>query len=225
MHTEHAEISWDGLDLQLRALRAYLARRCHDANEADDVVQETLLRAARFRARLSDERNLRPWILRIAATVLRDHVRRERRQQRVHGSEALLAQMIGREEEPGGWESEDLLSIEGQAVRRESLLEELELALAESEVEERRALARLYGAGLCCEAGEPVCASEPPMRRKDLLYRARRKLQRRLTSRVRCVVLGADEPLLQPRGTTHTGRGRGAPAVHPESGAARAQRV
>lgn len=224
MQSECVEVSWDGLDQEVRTLRAFLGRRCNDANEADDVVQETLLRAARFRARLVDERNLRPWLLRIAASVLRDHLRRERRRQRVRDSETLLELLAGREGEPGGCECGPLFAIEGQYVQRESLLDELDCALAETGFEERRALAGHYGAGMCREMADPALAPHSPARRKELLYRARQKLHRRLTTRVRCVLPEGDAEPRAARRAADNDRGRVAPANNPETGARCAQR-
>lgn len=225
MQSECVDISWDGLEHELRTLRAFLGRRCNDSNEADDVVQETLLRAARFRARLVDERNLRPWLLRIAASVLRDHVRRERRRPNLGDSENLLDALAGREGEPGGWECGALLAIEGQYVRRESLLDELERALSETDFEERRALAGHYGTGLCREVADPALAPQSPTRRKELLYRARQKLHRRLTTRVRCALQETGRSSCAPHAAASHVRGRVAPASNPETGASCAQRV
>src|SRR5262249_2916342 len=50
---------WYGLEELRPLLRNFLRRHCRDGFELEDVVQETLLRAARYRGSLSDSRNLR----------------------------------------------------------------------------------------------------------------------------------------------------------------------
>lgn len=211
-----AELSWEGLDQHLRVLRSFLARHCRDLNEADDVAQETLLRAARFRARVEDPAKLRSWLLRIASSVLKDHVRRERRLPRIEGSDELFERTEGREVEPGDWEPAALISIGGQLVLREQLTAELRLALDEVAGPDRSALARCYGADVVRECAEqvPEVAAATPARRKQQLFRARRRLYRRLAARVACVVLCGDEPDLARRASANTGRGQGALPEH-----------
>jgi RNA polymerase sigma-70 factor (ECF subfamily) len=226
LHSDYAEISWDGLEEHAPALRAYLARRCRDVNQADDVAQEALVRAARFRSRLQDVRNLRGWILRIGSSVLRDHLRRERRQQRIEGADELLTRHEGREPEPGQWGEDELLYLEGQIVERAQLMSEVDLALTEAEEQDRQVLARIYGAELCRESADEI--EEQPIstvRRKERLWRARQRLYRRLSARVRCVVRCGDE--FAPARLAGTCTGGGAFAFvpeEPEPGARCAQR-
>jgi len=229
LRTDDIEISWDGLEEHVQALRAFLARRCRDWNQADDVAQEALLRAARFRTRVLDERNLRGWILRIGSSVLRDHLRRERRQMHIEGADDLLARHEGRENEPGLQADGELLYLEGQLVERAQLMSEVDLALAEEDVRDRRMLARSYGAGLCCECADERdddCEPEPlpQVRRKERLFRARQRLYKRLSARVRCVVRCGDEFAPARLAATCTGGGTLAlvPA-EPEPGARCAQ--
>jgi RNA polymerase sigma-70 factor, ECF subfamily len=55
------------------ALRVYVGRFCTDPANADDVVQETFIRAWRHLPRLSaDERPIRPWLFRVARNLLID---------------------------------------------------------------------------------------------------------------------------------------------------------
>jgi RNA polymerase sigma-70 factor (ECF subfamily) len=51
---------------------------CHDAALADDLVQETLLRALDRAAQLRDPERLKSWLCSILANCLRDHYRRLR---------------------------------------------------------------------------------------------------------------------------------------------------
>jgi RNA polymerase sigma-70 factor, ECF subfamily len=56
----------------------FALRLTADAHAAEDLTQETFLRAWPARARLRDERALRVWLFRIAANIWRDRLRRER---------------------------------------------------------------------------------------------------------------------------------------------------
>ena len=56
-----------------RALHAYIARFCPDRASADDIVQETFIRAWRHLPQLSaDDRPVRPWLFRVARNLLID---------------------------------------------------------------------------------------------------------------------------------------------------------
>jgi len=67
---------------QVEALREPLYRLayswCHDAGLADDLVQETLLRALDRGAQLNDAQRLKAWLCAILANCLKDHFRRAR---------------------------------------------------------------------------------------------------------------------------------------------------
>jgi RNA polymerase sigma-70 factor, ECF subfamily len=55
------------------ALHVYVERFCTDSTSADDVVQETFIRAWRHLPRLSaDDRPIRPWLFRVARNLLID---------------------------------------------------------------------------------------------------------------------------------------------------------
>ena len=55
------------------ALHLYVERFCTDRASADDVVQETFIRAWRHLPRLSaDDRPIRPWLFRVARNLLID---------------------------------------------------------------------------------------------------------------------------------------------------------
>jgi RNA polymerase sigma factor (sigma-70 family) len=67
--------AWAGLEEMRDGLRAFLVRQCPDENDVEDVIQETFLRAARYR-RGHRVTSLRPWAMRIALNVLADAKRR-----------------------------------------------------------------------------------------------------------------------------------------------------
>lgn len=70
-------LSWAGLEELRPVLFKHARRRCRNEAEAEDIVQETFLRAARYRPALDDPARLKAWVLRIAANVHRDLMRRE----------------------------------------------------------------------------------------------------------------------------------------------------
>ncbi len=56
-----------------QALRSYVVRFCPDRAGADDIVQETFIRAWRHLPQLSaDDRPVRPWLFRVARNLLID---------------------------------------------------------------------------------------------------------------------------------------------------------
>jgi RNA polymerase sigma-70 factor (ECF subfamily) len=62
LYTQHA-----------RALHSYVERFCPDRASADDIVQETFIRAWRHLKQLSaDDRPIRPWLFRVARNLLID---------------------------------------------------------------------------------------------------------------------------------------------------------
>jgi RNA polymerase sigma-70 factor (ECF subfamily) len=73
------------------ALRTYVRRFTTDAH-ADDIVQETFIRAWRHLDRLqSDERPVRPWLIRVARHLLTDAARHDQRRPPTVSDEATAA--------------------------------------------------------------------------------------------------------------------------------------
>ncbi len=62
----------------LPRLRAFIRRRVNSAADAEDLLQETLLKAFRQRAALRQNDRLGAWLHRIARTTLADHFRKHR---------------------------------------------------------------------------------------------------------------------------------------------------
>ena len=72
------------------ALLAYVARLTGDRMRAEDVVQETLVRAWRQAGKLeSDDRPLRPWLFTVAARIVIDERRARRARPLEVGVDAL----------------------------------------------------------------------------------------------------------------------------------------
>ncbi len=89
----------DALALLYEAYRGkiytFLLRITADAHAADDLTQDTFMKAYRALGGLSDEHRLLPWLYRIAANAATDAVRRRRRIPWLP-----LAKLEGADEEP-----------------------------------------------------------------------------------------------------------------------------
>ena len=68
----------DLLDEWVPRVYRFALRLCRDRHAAEDLTQETFLRAWRQRGRLRDGRAARAWLFRITANLWRDQVRRGR---------------------------------------------------------------------------------------------------------------------------------------------------
>ena len=173
------EMEWTGLGELREDLERYLARRCRDAHEIDDVVQETLLRAARYRHRLTSDDRLRAWAARIATNVLLDRRRGEARL-RWSADEVDLADACS---EPDSTEEPaNEIACSGWAVGEDVALELLEQELAAMAVDDRRMLITYYGGNESCADVAGVCQLGPNVV-KARLFRARRRLLRALKHR------------------------------------------
>jgi RNA polymerase sigma-70 factor (ECF subfamily) len=177
-------VHWNGLEGLEPELRRYLRRRCRDASEADDVVQETLLRAARYRPGLVEPQRIHGWIQRIAANVLRDLRRREGRHGRVEvDGWRGLDRLQGREPAPGEVDQEAYLRVGGLALERGMLLEHLACVLGMLRDGDRRVLSSYYhGEGSSARAALELGIARRLV--KVRLYRARQRLSRMLRQRL-----------------------------------------
>lgn len=162
--------AWDGLEDMRDALRAFLARQCVDENDVEDVIQETFLRAARYR-RAHRVQNLRPWAMRIALNVLADAKRRAGRTQPIEPEEEAFDPPA-----PAPVLPEDTgyrvgsLWLDGESAR-ELLLR----TLGGLRREDRGLLDAYYGGGLETRTAARECGIPPPLV-KVRLYRARQRL-------------------------------------------------
>jgi RNA polymerase sigma-70 factor (ECF subfamily) len=69
----------------------YVWRQCFDDQVAQDIVQDSFLKAMHAWPDLKDHHNLRAWLYRIAANTLRDYWRRDNRQPQVALDERLAS--------------------------------------------------------------------------------------------------------------------------------------
>ena len=179
---------WSGLEELRRDLRCFLARRCTDENELEDVIHETYLRAARYRVG-SQPKRLRSWLFSIARNVLVDRRRQSER----------YAALCEGEPEPE-WtppeddaEGEELYRLGRWTLDREAATRHLASALECLRESDRRVLSSFYGGGEDSRATARECAI-PHHLVKIRLFRARRRLLkelRRHLSRQPDVALGA----------------------------------
>jgi RNA polymerase sigma-70 factor, ECF subfamily len=109
---------------QIPLLR-FLRRRVNNRDDAEDLFQETMLRAYRGLATYNPARPFRPWVFTIAWRLAANH-RRDRR-----GSEAMPA------EQSAVWQADEALAPDRQAEskdQRESLWALAAIALSEEQV-------------------------------------------------------------------------------------------
>jgi RNA polymerase sigma-70 factor (ECF subfamily) len=74
-HDKEEDFDHELIDIAAR-LPAYFRRRVRDAATAQDLAQETLLKAYRARATLRDPSRIEPWVYRIAHATVADHYRK-----------------------------------------------------------------------------------------------------------------------------------------------------
>lgn len=164
-------------------LRRFLLRRCRDENEVEDMVQETLIRAARYRRHLTHCDRLRSWALQIASNVFRDHMRRSMRRPVVGIREGVLEVLIGGELPPGELLDGDLLEVEGDEFDKQVVLGMLSGALQGLFDRDRLVLSSYYGGGQSTDATASTCGIRPELV-KVRLFRARRRLERAVRRRL-----------------------------------------
>jgi RNA polymerase sigma-70 factor (ECF subfamily) len=79
------------LEEHLPRVYRFALRMTRDGHQAEDVVQETMLRAWRHRRRLRAAGAARVWLFQIAANVWRDRLRRDQRQAQTTGPAEEIA--------------------------------------------------------------------------------------------------------------------------------------
>jgi RNA polymerase sigma-70 factor (ECF subfamily) len=138
-------------------LKRYAARRLHDEHEAEEVVQEALLRAFQHKHLLASEDDLMAWLTVVTGRLVIDRLR-------VRGRSTPVAELP-----PGSRAGRDTADV--VVARDEARMARQASVLWAREVE-----------GLSYdEIGERFSMSEPSVR--SLLHRARRTLRREYASR------------------------------------------
>src|SRR5262245_6742873 len=78
-------------------IHRYLVRVTRRLAEADDLSQETFLRAYRAFRALPEDANVRAWLFTIATNLFRNHVRSERRRSTAHAEVRAAGDEVGGE--------------------------------------------------------------------------------------------------------------------------------
>lgn len=153
----------------------FLLRLCQDRPLAEDLLQETWLRAARAARTLAPDSRLKPWLFRIAYNLFVSHRRWSALNLARLGTLRLLS--------PG--EADHRTPYEAQAT--DDLQRRLEAALAELKDEHREVLLLVAVEGMePQEAAEVLTVSAPALRQR--LKRARDALAAALTEEERWAV-------------------------------------
>ena len=172
-HVLHSS-SWKGLDGEIPVLRRFLSTRCRDDFESDDVIQETLLRAARFRRHLHNREKMRAWILSIARNVLSDRFRRERRLGRaIAGDDSLAVEVAC----PSSVPEVQTIIVDGVSSPTDEVLCLLDVALEKLKQRDRDVLSTYYGGAMSCRETAKTC-DLPVDLVKVRLFRARNRLRK-----------------------------------------------
>lgn len=174
---------WTGLEDLWEPLRRLLSSRCRDENEVEDVIQETLLRAARYRGSLSDPGRLRSWAGRIALNVLRDRAARTARGPSVGLDDEVSDFMEGRESFPGDAREEPWFEVEGEVLDRDGALDHLAAGWSELKPHDQSVLDTYYRGGERCSSTAKHFGISAHLA-KVHLFRARRRLETLMRQRV-----------------------------------------
>jgi len=174
---------WSGLEELRPMLRRFLLRRCGDQNEVEDLVQETLIRAARYRGHLTHGDRLRAWAMQIASNVLRDHLRRAVRRPLVGVKDEILEEEPSAEPAPGELLEGDLLELGEDELDKQVVMGMLGRAFEGLVDHDQLVLSCYYAGGQSTAATASICGI-----RQDLvkvrLFRARRRLERAVRHRL-----------------------------------------
>jgi RNA polymerase sigma-70 factor (ECF subfamily) len=173
-------IGWSGLEDLRGALTRVLLRHGCDDHDVDDVIQETFLRAARYRSNLKERGLLRSWATRIALNVLADKKRREGRFRGVEGEQVLEGVEAPEDERP--WDDPDV-RLESWVLEKEAALRHMKAALASLKHDDRRVLVSFYAGAQSCQETALACRL-PAHLVKVRLFRARQRLLRAMRGRL-----------------------------------------
>lgn len=167
------------------SLLRFLERRCGSRHDAEDVVQEALLRAVRYRSTPRWPARIEPWLRTIAANVLTDRRRRSHRRREVSEIEDELFELCSPDPGPSdGIDDDEEVWLGGRPYGKQWLLGLVRGVLADSSEMDREVLLAYYsaGGGNCNVISERLGVQAGVV--KVRLYRARRRLRQRCWERL-----------------------------------------
>ncbi len=94
-----------------REIHRYLGRLTRRSAIADDLAQETFLRAYRSWKGLPEDANVRAWLFTIATNVMRNHFRGEQRRTRAHDGVKAAAREAGPDRPDGAASAAEALTL------------------------------------------------------------------------------------------------------------------
>lgn len=165
------------------AVLKHLQRHCADAHLAEDLAQETLLRAARSRTRIADLDRPVAWLIRIATNLAKDTAERASRDRLVPATGPGLLGVPGCEPIPGEDPAGAYFDVGDRKVSSSELGEWLRRVWPELPDRDQKVLSAYYFEGKSArETASPY--GTPPALGKVWLFRARRRLEGLLRERV-----------------------------------------
>ena len=166
---------WEQLLVLRPAVLAFLRRRCRDEHQAEDLAQETLLRAARHGTHFDRVQRPISWALQIAANVHLDHARKESWLRLTPPDHAAFLSIAGTEPIPGEERECGLYQVDGDEVEGSELLAAVRAVWGTLLRRDQVVLSAFYG-----EEGGPAAAAAACGVSRDLVkvrvFRARRRL-------------------------------------------------
>jgi RNA polymerase sigma factor (sigma-70 family) len=170
---------WEGLEERRDNLERKVSRWSQDKAVVDDVVQETLIRAARYRVGLREPQRMDSWMERIAWNVLKSQRSREARRGVAVVENGLLDGNEGREPDPEIQFVENVHWVRDEEVEKDRLAALLEAAIRALPDHERCLIRAAYSGQMSpCEISAAFGVRREVV--KSRLYRIRRKLRRRV---------------------------------------------
>lgn len=167
-------------------LRRFVLRLVGDPDLAEDIVQETLLRAMRPASGFAGRSRPATWLSAIALNILRDHFRRPARRAELSVDEIVLAELPSADE--------DVV----QALMRGEMADCIARHLLALPERQRQVLA-LHDMGGASHGEIAAVLGIAECNARVLLHRARAALRQRLRQHCR-LDLGRDAIPCQPRG-------------------------
>lgn len=127
------------------AIHRYLRRVTARASEAEDLAQETFLRAYRAWTALPPGTNHRAWLYTIATNALRNHLRAERRRYSAHATVRVTRREIDLDGPEAAAAASEACALTEAAVRRLPLKQRLAFVMRKLEELDYESIGRSLG--------------------------------------------------------------------------------